>query len=260
MGRKPFGSGKTWAALAVALLLGGCDYFRERLTGQNLSIKDTREATGGKPAPSRSAAAGVTPARGVAMRSPDMREAAKEPATPATATQTTAIEASGKAALPTAEVPKSYGYKPSEPATTAPGIAPAAEPPATPDEQKAPSSRLSMGAIGLPRSPDSPKPDTDAKAISYHLLEEGRRLFLIGRVIDARARLYAGIDSSTPDVMLTLARTFDPFYLRQLDTSDGTPNVERAISLYERAKEQGSTDAGRDLERIKKDRGAPPRH
>jgi len=261
MKRQPLGSGKVWAAMAVTLLLGGCDFFRERLATYNLSIKDTPETTRSKPAASRSAAVSGPAVRGAVPRSHDTREASKEPATPTT---NSAPQASAATTTPPAEgeKPVSYGYKPSEPppATASPTAPPAASP-RKPDEQQAPPSRMTMGAIGLPRSTDPAKPETDARAISYHLLEEGRRLFMIGRVIDARARLYAGIDSSMPEVILTLARSFDPFYLKQLDTSDGTPNIERAISLYERAIEQGAAGAKQDLERIKgEQRGPATRH
>ena len=81
-------------------------------------------------------------------------------------------------------------------------------------------------------------------------LEEGRKLFKAGSVVDARRRFIAAMNGPIPEALLALARSFDTFYLSQLPSSDGAPDMKRAQTLYERAIERGASEAQGDLERL----------
>lgn len=88
--------------------------------------------------------------------------------------------------------------------------------------------------------------------ITAELLAEGRRLFGLGMVIEARKRLFAAMDGAKPDVFLALARTFDVHYLSGLQKPDGAPDMDRAMALYRKAAEQGAREALEDIARIEK--------
>jgi hypothetical protein len=99
------------------------------------------------------------------------------------------------------------------------------------------------------------KPDRaaeDSRMITAELLAEGRRLFGLGMVIEARKRLFAAMDGAKPDVFLALARTFDVHYLSGLQKPDGAPDMDRAMALYRKAAEQGAREALEDIARIEK--------
>lgn len=103
--------------------------------------------------------------------------------------------------------------------------------------------------------PPTSKPDRaaeDSRVITAELLAEGRRLFGLGMVIEARKRLFAAMDGAKPDVFLALARTFDIHYLSGLQKPDGAPDMDRAMALYRKAAEQGAQEALEDIARIEK--------
>ena len=122
----------------------------------------------------------------------------------------------------------------------APPAPPAAVPP--PTENAPPADK--RGA-----APRVPKEIADHRAAELQL-EEGRKLFSSGSVVDARKRFISAMTGPIPEALLALARSFDTFYLSQLPSSDGAADMKRAQTLYERAVERGSAEAQADLERL----------
>ncbi len=102
------------------------------------------------------------------------------------------------------------------------------------------------------------KADRAAVPANALLIEQGRNLFVAGKVLEARKRFIAALNGLSPDATLALARTFDTHYLSRLATSDGAPDMQRAVQLYESAVERGSVDARIDLERTRATLGLPP--
>jgi hypothetical protein len=88
------------------------------------------------------------------------------------------------------------------------------------------------------------------------LLEEGRMLFRNGEVLAARERYVAALSAPLPEVLLELARTYDPNYLDRLPKADADADIDRARALYEQAATLGSKAAETDLTRLQ---GTPPR-
>ena len=103
-------------------------------------------------------------------------------------------------------------------------------------------------------APRAPEETTTAFA---RLLAQGRQLFEKGKVIEARKRIIAALNGLSPEATLALARTFDTHFLSKLPTSDGAPDMQRALQLYQSAVERGSNDAKADLERIRQTLGLP---
>ncbi len=90
------------------------------------------------------------------------------------------------------------------------------------------------------------------------LIEQGRNFFLAGKVLEARKRFILALNGLSPDATLALARTFDTYYLSRLASSDGAPDMQRAVQLYQSAVERGSVDARIDLERTRATLGLMP--
>ena len=82
-------------------------------------------------------------------------------------------------------------------------------------------------------------------------------LFKSGEVLAARERYVAALSAPLPDVLLELARTYDPNYLDRLPKSDADADLERARALYEQATSLGSKLAEQDLARLQGS-GPPP--
>ena len=87
-------------------------------------------------------------------------------------------------------------------------------------------------------------------------VEESRGLFQAGDVIKARERLQAagsaGANARNPDLLLELARTYDPVYLDRLAKKDATANPALAKALYEQAAQAGSSAAAFDLLQLRR--------
>ena len=87
-------------------------------------------------------------------------------------------------------------------------------------------------------------------------MEEARGLFQAGDVLKARERLQTAGTSSTnarnPDLLLELARTYDPNYLDRLPKKDATANAALARALYEQAAQFGSSAAAFDLLQLRR--------
>ncbi len=94
--------------------------------------------------------------------------------------------------------------------------------------------------------PEAPDP-----AVTERHLEDGKRLFSEGKVLEARKRFVEALNGPIPEALLALARSFDTYYLSQLPRSDATPDMQRALTLNARANERGAADAAADLDRVR---------
>ena len=88
------------------------------------------------------------------------------------------------------------------------------------------------------------------------VVEEARSLFQSGEIIKARERLQAAGSGSgnarNPDLLLELARTYDPNYLDRLPKKDAIANPGLARALYEQAASFGSSAAAFDLLQLRR--------
>lgn len=193
------------------------------------SIKDSRPSASATPATPRSATAA----------SPK-RSAGRSPAAPAGDEEALALalspQRSQESAAPVATASAASVQSPAPPTkATPPGATPAGD-----------------GAKS------AEKPDRAAVPANALLIEQGRNFFVAGKVLEARKRFIAALNGMSPDATLALARTFDTYYLSRLAASDGAPDMQRAVQLYESAVERGSVDARIDLERTRATLGLPP--
>ncbi len=125
-----------------------------------------------------------------------------------------------------------------------------------------PPASTATASIGPPANTNAvetaPLAPVEKTTFTQGLVSEGRRLFLAGRVIEARRRFSTAMASDDADATLSLARSYDANYLSDLQSSDAAPDLNRALGLYIRAAAQGSESAQTDLERITSTR-APAR-
>lgn len=131
--------------------------------------------------------------------------------------------------------------------------------PATPPSPPPPATTAAPPVL----QPSLPAPSTSPAvrrppANGPQLLEEGRSLFRAGEVLAARERYVAALNAPLPEVLLELARTYDPNYLDRLPKSDADADLDRARALYEQAVTLGSKPAEADLARLQ-GRPAQPR-
>ena len=183
------------------------------------SLKDPPQAGYSQPNYPRTAAASVAPVTQVA-RAPSERAAPER----------VAMTEAPPAARPVA------------PPITQPTIQPVTPPPART------SSAQPLTAPIQPRT--TPPPAAERKPSGSQLLEEGRSLFRSGEVLAARERYVAALNAPLPEVLLELARTYDPNYLAKLAKADADADVERARALYEQSMTLGSQAAQADLARL----------
>jgi len=103
-----------------------------------------------------------------------------------------------------------------------------------------------------PRAEPQPPPSQPAPNgnLGQRLLQEGRALFQQGKVLAAREKFVGALTAPLPDVLLALARSYDPNYLDTLPNPDADADVDRARALYEQAVALGSTAAEEDLGRL----------
>lgn len=223
------------AIAATAAVLGGCaDY-------DNMARDAARRDVPASSAPKRSAAALVRPRPVVrryraAARNADEQSSGRRAATPAAVAETSSASTTSPAMQPTATA-AGRGLKgesrkvPSDPAPQrdATVVIPKAAPPAAAD---------AASALKRRQPPQ---------------IQQGLDLFRRGEVLKARAVLLSAVSVAPADVLLELARTFDPYFINELSASDGKPEPQRALSLYEEAIRNGSMQARRDLERLRQD-------
>jgi len=202
---------------ACALSLGACAHHEETAARRYGSIKDDPIVTGSVSKPSR-----VAPGR---IRKVAVAKRIEKVAAP----PLEVIERAPQAPAPGIT-------RPSPPRTAAPAPSPVSTSTATP----APS----PGA-------EPPLPPVDEPAAVAEMLAEGLALFDQGKVTQARRRFVAAMNGPVPEVLLALARSYDTYYLSRLPTSDGAPDMQRALILYERALERGAGEAAPDLERTR---------
>ena len=210
------------ALAAATLVFGGCARIAEHWgiepwnIEQHGSIKDN-------PAPER-------PASAVKSRRATNVAAPRGPVTTKPAEPQIAIDSGPPAPVAAPGPSGQHGPRPIAPATPAAG-GPAPGPTTAP---------------GI--APSVEQPDLLA---TEKLLEEGRALFAVGQVVEARKRFISALNGPIPEALLALARSFDTFYLSQLPVTDGAPDMQRSQTLYERAVERGAPEATVDLQRIR---------
>lgn len=82
-------------------------------------------------------------------------------------------------------------------------------------------------------------------------LDQARRLLSTGKVIEARMVLQLLLPLAPGPALHALGRTYDPYYLGQLNQIDDGSEPRRALSLYQEAITHGVSGAGSDLDRLK---------
>lgn len=155
--------------------------------------------------------------------------------------------AAKSAAAPTAAPVPSAPPAATPTAPVASVLAPAATPPAAPAAPSTGQAPAVQPAAG---------PSTGAASALAKTIDEARGLFQSGEVIKARERLQAAGTASgnarNPDILLELARTYDPVYLDRLAKKDATANPGLARALYEQAASFGSSAAAFDLLQLRR--------
>lgn len=184
------------------------------------------------------------------VRKPVARTSQKAPASPVVKAAAVTIPAP-KPLPPLAEAPKSAPMpaapmetgKPSAPSFSK---APTAPSPSSSASTPSPAS-VSNGSAGV----EAALPPTEDPALVAELLAEGQALFEAGQVVQARRRFIAAMNGPVPEVLLSLARSYDTYYLGRLPSSDAAPDMQRSLVLYERALARGAKTAEPDLERTR---------
>src|SRR5262249_39849409 len=82
------------------------------------------------------------------------------------------------------------------------------------------------------------------------LIDQGERFMQGGDVAAARVIFQRAAEAGDAGAALALGSTYDPLFLKMMGALGVPPDLERARAWYERAKELGSQEALRRLERI----------
>ena len=96
----------------------------------------------------------------------------------------------------------------------------------------------------VPAAPALKPIDRDEAAL---LMQQGRQFLGTGDISAARVAFRRVADAGIPDAALALANTYDPAYLAAHNVLGGLGDRAMARTLYQRAKELGSAEAGRIL-------------
>lgn len=188
--------------------------------------------------------------RGASYTRPEPAPQKKEPVAKSAAAET--VSTTAPKAPPPAPSSAATEPGPARPAIIRQPAVPAT-PPAPPATAKAPERATESTTPAL--GPVSAQAQSEA---SKRLLAEGNRLFAAGDVVKARERFLAAMNGPIPEVMLVFARSYDPYYLSRLPRSNAAPDPQRAVTIYEGAVRQGSTDAEADLQRLRKSLATSP--
>ncbi len=89
----------------------------------------------------------------------------------------------------------------------------------------------------------------DAEEVAV-LLRRGKDFLASGDIASARLVLRRAANAGDPQAALSLGSSFDPFVLVELGVLGFAPEPARARAWYQRAKELGSAEAARRLERL----------
>ena len=81
-------------------------------------------------------------------------------------------------------------------------------------------------------------------------MQQGQQALAGGDISAARVAFRRLADAGNAEATLTLAETYDPFYLAQQNVIGLSGDRATAKELYERARELGSTEADRMLARL----------
>lgn len=107
---------------------------------------------------------------------------------------------------------------------------------------------------GKGKQPQAPLGTADqlgAPSTVAAMIERAELLLRIGNVYEAREVLAPGVNSSSPEAITALAKTYDPNELKAFLVPPGTSDVGKATELYTEAARLGSLDARRRLERLR---------
>jgi hypothetical protein len=127
------------------------------------------------------------------------------------------------------------------PAPSAPGSALAFAPAAAPAVAPAPAQ---------PAPPRMPAGDTDEVQL---LLKQGQDFVAAGDLATARVVLRRAAQAGAAAAAFTLAQTYDPKVLAKMRARGVEPDPAEARRWYEMAQKLGSSEAGRQLERLARD-------
>lgn len=176
---------------------------------------------------------------------PPSAEPKARPAAPAPSPETKAAMAPQPPAAKPAPAPSVTPPAPAAPASAAtPQPAPKAaaqQPPPVPPPVKGKQPQVPLG----------PADQLGAPGSITALIERSELLLRIGNVSEARDVLTPGVNSSSPEAITALAKTYDPNELKAFLVPPGTSDVAKAAQLYTEAARLGSLDARRRLERLR---------
>jgi hypothetical protein len=127
---------------------------------------------------------------------------------------------------------------------------PSTQPPAPPQSQ-------TVAALPTATATTTPPPASRADApreLSPNeiasMVRRAQELLANGDVKAARLLLLRAAEAHDARAALSLAKTFDPIALRQLNTADPGPDLAQARNWYQRAREWGSPEAQRQLDAL----------
>ena len=87
-------------------------------------------------------------------------------------------------------------------------------------------------------------------SVSNQLLERGRQLLVARNIEEFRSSLRQAAEMGNPSAALLLGATYDPVEIKELAIEGASPDIASARYWYEKAKELGSNDAVKRLERL----------
>lgn len=94
-------------------------------------------------------------------------------------------------------------------------------------------------------------------SLTQRIMEQARQRIAVGDVIRARDWLLSAMNSSRPEVLHELGRTFDPNFLSRIPQANAVPEPARARALYEEAVRLGAKGASEDLNALLKSTPQP---
>ncbi len=219
-------AGRTGAELLPGSPRAGSDGVASSISGASWTTGPSAPALS---APASSAPASSAPASSAIVPSAIAPSvvAASDAAHPVDASSMAAIPVTPSSVVgPGSATPSPVAPSPVAPSPVAPG--PVAQSPATPSPAKA----------------GPPAPNIQV------LLERGRQFFETGDVAGARLLFQRAADAGDATAALAMGATYDPVVLARHGVRGLSPDIEKARSWYERAKELGSPEGPRRLEML----------
>jgi TPR repeat protein len=82
------------------------------------------------------------------------------------------------------------------------------------------------------------------------LLRRGHDLLQTGDIAAARLALRRAANAGNAEAALTLGKTYDPVFLKEMGVLGFAPDAEKARIWYQRATEYGSSEAPQQIDRL----------